>query len=98
RLLAANRFHVCELARLVPLLDPLGARAATLVHEVAPERVDRPVVDDAEHPGAHAAPLALVANLAAPDREECLLHDVLGHGARAHHPVGEREGGAAMAV
>ena len=42
-------------------------------------------------PTWHAAPRALVADLAAPDREERLLHDVLRHGSLPHHAVGERE-------
>ena len=68
------------------------------MHEIAAQSVDRPVVDDAEHPGADAAAVGLVAQPAAPDREERLLGDVLGGDPVAHHPVRERERGTAVAV
>src|SRR5207253_10476895 len=45
-----------------------------------------------------AAALALVAEAAAPDREERLLGDVLGDHAVADHAVGEREGRTAVPV
>ena len=61
RLLAPGHLDVGALGRLEALLDALGARAAAVVDEVAPQRVDRAVVDDPEHPGAHAAARRLVA-------------------------------------
>ena len=84
--------------RLQALLEPLVAGAALVVHRRAAELVDRAVVDDPEHPRAHRAAGALVAGAGAPDRQEGLLHDVLGDVAAADHPVGEREGGAGVAV
>src|SRR3954452_20090105 len=97
-LLAARRLHVGELLGLLALLDPLGAGPPALVDQVAPQCVDRPVVDDPEHPRAHAALLALVADLAAPDRQKRLLDDVLGHRPLAHHPISQRERRAAVTV
>src|SRR5205085_2145695 len=41
---------------------------------------------------------AVVALVRAPEREERLLHDVLGRRARTDHAVREREGDARMAV
>ena len=83
RVLAACRLHVGLLAlgRLVAFLDALGRAAAAVVHEVAPQGVDGPVVHDAQDPGPHASPVGLVARLAAPYREERLLRDVLGRDA-----------------
>ena len=98
RLLAAGGLDIGALGRLLALLDPLGARAPTLVHEVAAKGVDPAVVDDPEDPCAHASALAPVPQPAAPDREERLLRDVLGAGAVADHAVGEREGRSAVAV
>ena len=91
RLVAARHLHVGQLGRLLALLEPLGAGAPAVVHQVAPQRVDGAVVDDAQHPGAHAAAVGAVAQPAAPDRQERLLRDVLGGDTVADHPVGERE-------
>ena len=97
-LLAARDLVVGALAGLEALLEPLVAGAALVVHRGAAELVDRAVVDDPEHPRADRAAGALVAGAGAPDRQEGLLHDVLGDVAAADHPVGEREGGAGVAL
>ena len=60
--------------------------------------VDRAVADDAQGPGADAAARAVEARAAAPDRDQRLLGHVLGGLAVADDPVGERVGGAAVAV
>ena len=65
---------------------------------LAAEEVDRPVADDAQQPGADAAAGGVEAGAAAPDRDEGLLGHFLGGGAVADDPVGERVGGAAVAV
>src|SRR5205823_11859701 len=64
----------------------------------AAEGVDRPVADDPQRPGAHAAAGAVVAGTALPDRDEGLLGHVLGRAAVADDAVGKRVGGASMAV
>ena len=68
---------------------PSSLGAAAVVDGRAAQRVDRPVVDDAEHPGAHRAAGAVVARARAPERQERLLHDVLG-AARACPSSGRR--------
>ena len=94
----AGGLDVGALGGLQALLQALVARAALLVHVGSAERVDRAVVDDAEHPGADGAAAAVVAGAGAPEREEGLLHDVLGDAARARDPVGEREGDLGVAL
>ena len=58
----------------------------------AAQRVDGPVVDDPEDPRPHRAAGAVVARVRPPQREERLLHDLLGGHPLAGHPVGEGEG------
>ena len=77
RLLPPGHLDVRSLARLVALLDHIQRLAATVVHRAAAHPVDRPVVDDPEDPGPDAAARLVVAQPAAPDRQERLLHDVL---------------------
>ena len=98
RLVAAGGLDVGALGRLLLLLEPLGGRAAALVDQVPAQSIDPAVVDDAEHPRANAAALAAVAEPAAPDRQECLLHDVLGDAPVPDHAVGDRERGSAVPV
>src|SRR5205085_4965065 len=98
RLVAARDLDVGALARLEAFLQTLVAGAPAVVHERAPQRIDRAVVDDAEHPGAHAAPSPVVARAAAPQGEERLLRDVLGDAALAAHPVRKGVGGVGVAL
>ena len=63
--------------------------APALVDGAPAQRVDRPVVDDAEHPGADAAARLVVAQAAAPDGQERLLRDVLSRHSVPHHSIGE---------
>src|SRR5581483_4676837 len=65
---------------------------------LATERVDRAVVDDAEHPGTYAAAPAVIAGPGPPQRQERLLDDVLRHRPPSTHPVRERERCASVAV
>src|SRR4051794_5570782 len=65
---------------------------------LAAQGVDGAVSDYALRPGPNASPRAVIAGAAAPDREEGLLSDVLGAGAIADDPVGDRVGGPAVAV
>src|SRR4051794_40190768 len=97
-LLAAGGLDLGSLARLEALLDALVAGPPALLDDGAAKRGDRPVVDDAEHPGPHAAARPVVTAARAPDREERFLGDVLGQRPRAAHAVGERERGAAVAL
>jgi hypothetical protein len=62
------------------------------------QRVDGPVVHDAQHPRPYAPARAVVATARAPDGEERLLGHVLGQRALAAHAVGERERSAAVAL
>ncbi len=90
-LVAPRDLDVGALARLEALLHALVARAPLVVHRGAAQVVDRAVVDDAQHPRAHGAAVAVVAGAGAPDAQERLLGDVLGAVAGADDPVGERE-------
>ena len=49
-------------------------------------------------PGPHATPFGAVAACVSPDFQEGVLGEVFGRLAFAHHPVGEGEGGAVVAV
>src|SRR5215212_2406589 len=55
-------------------------------------------MNDGEDPGPYAAPFGAVAARVTPDFEECVLNEVFGGLAVAHHPKCEGEGGAAVAV
>jgi hypothetical protein len=72
-LLPSRGLHVGALWSLTLVLDSLEVRPAPLLHHIAAQGVDGAVVDDAEHPGAHAPARGLVAQPAAPDRQERLL-------------------------
>ena len=89
RLLPPDHLDVRPLARLEALLHPVERLAPAVVDRAAPQRVDPAVVDDAQHPGAHAAARLVVAQAAAPDREKRLLHHVLRL-APASPPSGRR--------
>jgi formate dehydrogenase len=65
---------------------------------VAAQRVDRAIVHHAEDPGAHAAPRAVIAGAAAPQREKRLLHHFFGQAASSAHAVRERESRAGVTV
>src|SRR5439155_11707412 len=69
RLVVARRLDVGALARLEALFDALVARPPAVVDDRAPQRIDRAVVDDAEHPCAHRAARAVVARARAPQRQ-----------------------------
>src|SRR5215213_9618248 len=55
-------------------------------------------MNDGEYPSPHATPLGAVAACVTPDFQEGLLGEVLGRLALTHHPVCEREGGAAVTI
>ena len=65
---------------------------------VGADLVYAPVVDYREDPGAHAAPASPIACCRAPNLEEGVLSKVLCGLALAHHAVGQRVRGAAVAV
>ena len=88
----------CAHAPRIAPRSPRRRRRALVVHGRAAQRVDRPVVDDAQHPGAHRSAGAVVAGPRPPHRQERVLHDVLGGAAGAHHAVGEREGSGRVAL
>ncbi len=66
---------------------PLFVEAVPIAHPAAAQRVDRAVVHDPQDPVAHAPAAAVVPRASAPQREECLLQDVLGGRAPAAHAV-----------
>ena len=98
RLLASRNLHVRALPRLVTLLHHVERLPSSVVDRAPPQPVDRPVVDDAEHPCAHASARLVVAEAASPDRQKRLLHHVLRRRLLPHHPIGERERRSAVAV
>src|SRR5829696_1387458 len=56
------------------------------------------VVHYGEDPGPHAAAICTIAASAPPDFQERVLRQVFGGLTLPHHPVGQREGCAAVAV
>src|SRR5205807_8582519 len=79
RLIPPRHLHIGLLLSRQPLRDTFVADVAALTDDAAAKRVDRPVVYDPQHPISNTAPPAVIARAAAPQRQECLLHDVLGH-------------------
>lgn len=94
---ASSRVGSRALARRELLAGRVVLRPPTLVDEPAAQRVHRPVMDDAQQPAPHAPALGPVAAVAAPDREEGVLDDVVRR-ARADHAIRERVRGPAVAV
>jgi hypothetical protein len=55
-------------------------------------------VDYRQDPGPHAPPFGPVARRPPPDLDKSVLDQVLGRLPLAHHPVGQGEGRAAVAI
>ena len=97
--LAAKRLRVRLLTALAA--SPASPRRSVSVGACSTSRRSRSIArlrTMPEQPRAHAAARSVIARTASPQREESLLGDVLGGGALADHPVGERVRRSAVAV